>query len=196
MVRPIWGSVKNPGKISLFWVFKDNCYKIFLDLVLFWCKLSLFLLPRSWLFLLLLPTTPKIFLIFISRSWKILQNIANLANNNCQVFGKCQKSKKFLGKKTKTPSTGCSKWTCQLLKQFSIKTFFRFFFRNRPPTPKDSTFFYRKLLVKIYPVLLRLISYSHQKWFFLKQPKAGIGFGFLRLTKSRVVGYSNYSRNT
>ena len=38
---------------------------------------------------------------------KILQNFANLAKYNCQDLGKkFQKSKKFLGKKTKTPSTG------------------------------------------------------------------------------------------
>ena len=53
-------------------------------------------LPRSW-----------IILNFFPRSWKILQNLASLAKNNCQDFGKkCQKSNKFLGKKTKTPSTG------------------------------------------------------------------------------------------
>ena len=44
---------------------------------------------------------------FFPRSWKILQNLANLAKNNFQDLGKkCQKSKKFLGKKTKTSSTG------------------------------------------------------------------------------------------
>ena len=64
-------------------------------------------LSISWLFLLLLPKTPRIFLDYFLRSCKILQNLVNLAKNNCQDFGKkCQQSKKFLGKKTKTPSTG------------------------------------------------------------------------------------------
>ena len=82
-------------------------YKIAIDLVFFWCKTFLFLLPRSWIFLVFLPRSPKIFLDFFLWSWKILQNLANLAKNNCQDLGKkCQKSKKFLGKKTKTPSTG------------------------------------------------------------------------------------------
>ena len=37
----------------------------------------------------------------------ILKNLANLAKNNCQDLGKkFQKSKKFLGKKTKKPNTG------------------------------------------------------------------------------------------
>ena len=46
----------------------------------------------------------KNFLGFLST---ILKNLANLTKNNCQDLGKkFQKSKKFLGKKTKTPSTG------------------------------------------------------------------------------------------
>ena len=35
-----------------------------------------------------LPGSPKIFLDFFPRSWKILQNLANLAKNNCQDLGK------------------------------------------------------------------------------------------------------------
>ena len=70
-------------------------------------RFFLVLLPRSWIVLVFLPRSAKIFLDFFPRSWKILQNLANLAKNNCQDLGKkCQKSKKFLGKKTKTPSTG------------------------------------------------------------------------------------------
>ena len=37
----------------------------------------------------------------------ILKNLASLAKNKCQDLGnKCQKSKNFPGKKTKTSSTG------------------------------------------------------------------------------------------
>ena len=108
LVRPRWGSGKSTRKSSPFFEFsRIIAYKISIDLVLLWCKLFMVLLPRSWIVLVFLPRSPKIFLDFFPRSWKILQNLANFAKNNCQDLGKkCQKSKKFLGKKTKTPSTG------------------------------------------------------------------------------------------
>ena len=77
-------------------------YKKSTDLVFLWCKLFLFLLPRSWLFLLLLPRAPKIFLDLFPRSWKILQILANLAKINCQDLSKkSQKSKNIFSKKSK-----------------------------------------------------------------------------------------------
>ena len=110
LVRPSWGSDKSTRKSSPFFeVSRIIAYKISIDLVLLWCKLFVVLLPRSWIVLVFLPKSPKIFLDFFPRSWKTLQILANLAKNNCQDLGKkCQKSKKFLGKKTKTPSTGHS----------------------------------------------------------------------------------------
>ena len=48
-----------------------------------------------------------IFLGFSPRPWKILQNLAHLPKNNCLDLGKkSQRSKNFLGKKTKTLSAG------------------------------------------------------------------------------------------
>ena len=50
--------------------------------------------------------TATIFLDFFARSWKNLQYLANFAKNNCHDGGKRnQKSKKFLHKEIKTPST-------------------------------------------------------------------------------------------
>ena len=67
----------------------------------------LFLLPRYWIFLVLLPRTPRNFLDFFPRSWEIFQSLAYLAKYNCLDLGKIsQKSKKFFGKKTKTASSG------------------------------------------------------------------------------------------
>ena len=107
LVRPCWGQAKRTHKSSRFFEFsRINSYKISIYFVLLWCKTSLILLQRSWLFLLFLSRTPTNFKDFFPRSWKILQNLANLAKNNCQDLGKkCQKSK-FPGKKTETPSTG------------------------------------------------------------------------------------------
>ena len=53
-----------------------------------------------------MPGSPKIFFDLFACSWKVLQNLAYRAENNCQDLGKKpQKSKNFLDKKTKTPST-------------------------------------------------------------------------------------------
>ena len=108
LVRPSWGSDKSRRKSSPFFeLSRIIAYKISIDLVLLWCKLFLFLLPWFWLFLVFLPRNPKIFLDFFPQSWKILQVLANLAKINFPNLGKkSQKSQKFVGKKTKTPSTG------------------------------------------------------------------------------------------
>ena len=96
--------VKAHARVAPFSLLRIIAYKISIDLVLLWCKL-LVLSPKFWIVLVFLPRSPKIFLDFLPRSWKILQILANLAKNNCQDLGKkCQKSK-FLGKKTKTPSS-------------------------------------------------------------------------------------------
>ena len=58
-----------------------------------------------------LERTPTLFLHFFPRSWKDVQYLAKFAKINCHDDGKKnQKSKKFLHKKTKTPSTG--DWSC------------------------------------------------------------------------------------
>ena len=101
LVRPSWGSGKSTHKSSPFFEFsRKTAYKISIDLVLLWCQTFLFLLPRSWFFLLLLPRSLRILLDFFSRSWKFLQNLADLAKNNCQDLGqKCQNPRNFLAKK-------------------------------------------------------------------------------------------------
>ena len=107
LVRPRWDSNKSTRKSSPFFeLSRIIAYNINIDLVLLWCKFFLVLLPRFWIVLVLLTRSPKIFLHFLPRSWKILENLANLAKNKCQDLGKkCQKSKKFFGKKTKSPNT-------------------------------------------------------------------------------------------
>ena len=58
-----------------------------------------------------LEKTATVFLEFFARSWKNLQYLANFAKNNPHDGGKRnQKSKKFLHKKTKTPSL--ADWGC------------------------------------------------------------------------------------
>ena len=72
---------------------KSQKFKIFLGKIF---KIFLVLLPLSWMDLVFLPRSPKIFLDFFRRSWKILQNLANLAKNICQDLDKkCQNSKEF-----------------------------------------------------------------------------------------------------
>ena len=83
---------------------------ISIDFELRWYKIFLFLLPRSWLFLLLLPRTPRIFLEFFLRSWKILarnlkiqefswQEIQDFSWFSCQdlrySWFSCQEVQKF-----------------------------------------------------------------------------------------------------
>ena len=69
LVRPGWGSDKSTHKSSRFFEFrKIIAHKISIDLVLLWRKTFLFRLPRSWIFLVLLPRTPRIFLDFFPRS--------------------------------------------------------------------------------------------------------------------------------
>ena len=63
----------------------------------------LVLLPRNWRLLISLPRSPKKFLFFFPRSLKILQKFVNAVENFCRDPGKkCQKSKIFLGKKSKS----------------------------------------------------------------------------------------------
>ena len=66
-------------------------------------EIFLVLLPRNWRLLISLPRSPKKFLFFFPRSLKILQKFVNAVENFCQDPGKkCQKSKIFLGKKSKS----------------------------------------------------------------------------------------------
>ena len=63
--------IKLHARVAFFEFFEFSriiAFKIFIDLVLLWCKTFLFLFLRSWLFLLLLPITPKIFSEFFPRS--------------------------------------------------------------------------------------------------------------------------------
>ena len=102
LVRPNWGSDKSTRKKSPLLEFLSIIpHKISIDLVLLWSKTFSFLLPRTWIVLVFLTRSPKNFLDFFPRSWKVLQNLVNLAENNCQDLGKkTQKSKNFLGKKS------------------------------------------------------------------------------------------------
>ena len=82
LVRPSSGSDKSPRKRSRFFEFSTIiAHKISIDLVSLWCKFFLFLLPISWLFLLLLPRTPKICRIFfhdLENSCKFLRTLPRL----------------------------------------------------------------------------------------------------------------------
>ena len=111
LVRPSWGSDKSIRKSSSFFEFsRIIAHKISIDLASLWCKLFLVLLPRSWIVLVFLPRSPKIFLDFFPRSRKILQNLANLAKNNCQDLGqKCQNQRNFLARKPRCQALGGSK---------------------------------------------------------------------------------------
>ena len=61
------------------------------------------LLQRYWRLLIFLPRNPKKFMYFFPRSLKILQKFVNAVEKFCQDPGKkCQKSKIFLGKKSKS----------------------------------------------------------------------------------------------
>ena len=80
LIKLSWGSDRSTRKSSFFFEFpRIIAYKISIDLVLLWCKLFMVLLPRSWIVLVFLPRSPKNFLEFFPRSWKILQNFANFA---------------------------------------------------------------------------------------------------------------------
>ena len=90
------------------------------DLVILWCRTFLLLLRKSCFFELVLKEPQHFSWFLFLRYWKNLQHLANFAKNNCHDRGKRnQKSRNFIHKKTKTPSTG--DWSCRslLLRFFS-----------------------------------------------------------------------------
>ena len=108
LVRPSWGSHKSPRKSCSFFEFsRIIAYKISVDLVLLWCKFFVFLLPRSWLFLLLLPRAPRIFLDFFhdpEKSCKILRTLPRII---AKILGRNVKNpKNFFARKPRRHTLG------------------------------------------------------------------------------------------
>ena len=105
LIRSRWGTCRSTRKSGrLFEFLRIVAYKISIDLVLHCCKNFLFLWPKSWIFLVFLPKTPRIFLDFFPQFCKILRTLPRiiskiLARNfkNARIFMAISPRRQALG---------------------------------------------------------------------------------------------------
>ena len=104
LVRPSWGSDQSTRKSSPFFEFsRITAYKISIDLVLLWWKNFLFLLPRSWIFLVSLPRS-WIFLVSLPRTPIIFLDFFPRFEKSCKILRTWpRKIAKILAKNFKNP---------------------------------------------------------------------------------------------